>query len=238
MGLILGLVGGRGLAATAGASGAGASAQPGALAGKVVETMNAASYTYVLLATGAAKTWVAAPQFAVKVGDTVAAGEAMPMQNYRSKTLNRTFEVVYFSGAVTVNGKSPGAAGAAAELPQGHPAIGGAGAPAAPDLSGIIRAPNGQTVAEIHAGKASLAGKAIGVRGRVVKFNAMILGKNWFHLRDGSGAEGTNDLTVTTAAQVKVGDLVLVTGKLATDRDFGSGYKYGVIVEDAAVVVE
>jgi hypothetical protein len=76
------------------------------------------------------------------------------------------------------------------------------------------------------------------VRGRVVKFNAMIMGKNWLHVRDGSGADGTNDLTVTTATKARVGDLVLVTGVLKTDRDFGGGYKYSLIVEDATVVVE
>ena len=71
-----------------------------------------------------------------------------------------------------------------------------------------------------------------------MKYNAQILGKNWLHLRDGSGTEGTNDLTVTTRAEVKVGDLVLVTGKLTTNRDFGSGYTYAAIVEDAIVVVQ
>jgi hypothetical protein len=57
-------------------------------------------------------------------------------------------------------------------------------------------------------------------------------------VRDGSGTEGNNDLTVTTDAVVKVGDLVLVTGKPAVDRDFGSGYKYALIVENAQVKVE
>ena len=76
----------------------------GAISGKVVETMNAASYTYVLIDTGAKKSWVAAPQFAVKVGDTAAIADAMPMKNYQSKTLNRTFDVVYFTGNISVNG--------------------------------------------------------------------------------------------------------------------------------------
>jgi hypothetical protein len=71
-----------------------------------------------------------------------------------------------------------------------------------------------------------------------VKYNAQIMGKNWLHVRDGSGTEGTNDLTITTAGTAKVGDLVLVTGTLAADRNFGSGYKYALIVEDAKVVVE
>lgn len=114
-----------------------------------------------------------------------------------------------------------------------RPSPGGAGAV---DLTGIKKADDGQTVAEIVTGKAKFAGKPIAVRARVVKFNGGILGKNWLHIRDGSGGEGTNDLTVTTSAAAKVGDLVLVTGVLAVDRDFGGGYKYGVIVEDAKVV--
>ncbi len=214
----------------------------GAISGKVVETMNAASYTYVLIDTGAKKSWVAAPQFAVKVGDSAAIADAMPMKNYQSKTLNRTFDVVYFTGNISVNGApaapsttAPIAAPFTAALPPGQRTM---PAKTAPDLTGIKRAENGQTVAEVITGKTKFAGRPIAIRARVVKYNAQILGKNWLHIRDGSGAPGTNDLTVTTTATAKVGDLVLVTGKLGTDRDFGSGYKYPLIIEDATVVVQ
>jgi ribosomal protein S17 len=226
------------LALGAGSMLGAAPAKPGEITGKVVETMNAATYTYVLVDTGKAKVWAAAPQFAVKTGDTVAVAEAMPMANYQSKTLNRTFDVVYFSGSVTVNDARVSPPPAAAEMPAGHGAMPGAMKGTAVDLANIKRAPNGQTVVEIHANKTKLAGKPIALRGRVVKYNAQIMGKNWLHVRDGSGTEGTNDLTITTAATVKVGDLVLVTGTLAADRNFGSGYKYALIVEDAKVVVE
>jgi hypothetical protein len=218
-----------------------ASANAAPLAGKVVETMNAASYTYVLIDTGTKKEWAAAPQFAVKVGDQVVVADAMPMAKYQSKTLNRTFDVIYFSGNISVNGATSTPAASTATtpaLPAGHPTASRPPAAAAIDLTGIKRAPNGQTVTEIITGKTKFAGKPIAVRGRVVKFNAMIMGKNWLHIRDGSGAEGTNDLTVTSASAAKVGDLVLVTGVLSADRDFGAGYKYGVIVENATVVVE
>jgi len=94
---------------TATAAPAAAPASANVLTGKVAETMNAATYTYVLVDTGAKKAWAAAPQFAVKVGDTVTIADAMPMTNYQSKTLNRTFDVVYFSGNVQVNGKSAAA---------------------------------------------------------------------------------------------------------------------------------
>jgi hypothetical protein len=232
----------------------GASDPASALNGKVVETMNAASYTYVQLDNGRTKIWAAAPQFSVKVGDRVALGDAMPMTQYYSKTLQRTFDVIYFSSNLRVNGDAPrgaipagsaagaGISTASGELPKGHPAIPNTSAtrsaPVAFDLANIKRIEGGQTVVEILTGREKFVGKSIAVRGRVVKFNGGILGKNWLHVRDGSGGEGTNDLTVTTDAVARVGDIVLVTGMLASDRDFGSGYKYALIVENAKIVTE
>jgi len=207
--------------------------------GKVAETTNAASYTYVLVDTGDKKVWVAAPQFPVKVGDSVIVPNGMPMPNYHSKTLNRDFEVVYFTGGVEVNGgKSAAGASAAQELPPNHPPITGIAAKPNLDLTGIKKASGGKTVEEIMTGKAQLKGKSVKVRGKVVKYNAMILGKNWLHIHDGSDKPGSDDLMVTSATEVKVGDTVLVSGKVSTDRDFGAGYKYAVMIEDAEVVVE
>jgi hypothetical protein len=73
-----------------------------------------------------------------------------------------------------------------------------------------------------------------------VKFNGGILDRNWLHIQDGSGLakDGSNDLTITTAASAKVGDIITATGTIATDKDFGAGYAYKVIVEGATVVVK
>ena len=107
------------------------------------------------------------------------------------------------------------------------------------DLSGVAKAEGGKTVAEVFAEKNTLANMKVTVRGKVVKTNAMIMDKNWLHIRDGSGAEGANDLTVTTSAELpQVGATVVVTGQVAVDKDFGMGYQYPVIIEDAEVTVE
>jgi len=220
--------------------------------GKVVETTNTAGYTYILVDTGKDRKWAAAPEFEVKLNDAVNVTRAMPMEKYHSKTLNRDFEVVYFTAAVLVNGVGPGDAAAAelpknhppiggqpAGLPQGHPPIGGqAAAPPNLSLDGIAKAKGGNTVVEIWVGKDKLNGRETKLRGRVVKYNAEIMGKNWLHLRDGSGKDATSDILVTTDAPVRVGDLVLVTGKVAINKNFGAGYRYAVMVEDAKVTVE
>jgi hypothetical protein len=126
----------------------------------------------------------------------------------------------------------------ASEAAQPHP-VPTASPVADVDLSGIEKAEGGKTVAEVFAEKDQLAGANVTIRGKVVKTNAGVMGKNWLHVRDGSGAEGTNDLTVTTASVLpEVGSTVVVSGPLTLDKDFGMGYRYDVIIEDAEVTVE
>jgi hypothetical protein len=218
----------------------GAKPGPGSVNGTVVETMNTGGYTYVQVDTGKDKIWAAAPEFQVKVGDLVTVPTGMLMKNHHSKTLNRTFDQIFFVGKITV-------AGAEQTTPQ-VPATAKAGgaphenivpdAPGDMDFSGIKKPEGGKTVAELYAEKDELSGKEVSVRGKVVKFSPSIMATNWIHLQDGTGGEGTNDLTVTTDAKVAVGDTVLVKGVLAVDKDFGYGYEYGVIVEKAEVTVE
>jgi hypothetical protein len=132
---------------------------------------------------------------------------------------------------------APDAPPAAMPAPPPHPI------PAAPvgtvDLSGIEAAEGGRTIAEVFADKDQLAGETVVFRGRIVKANAGIMGKNWLHIRDGSGAEGTNNLTVTTIDVLpNVGDTVLVSGVIELNKDFGMGYQYDLIIENADVTVE
>jgi len=224
-------------AQTAPATQAAPASSPGK-SGKVVETMDSAGYTYVQVDTGTEQIWAAAPQFAVKVGDDVIVPEGMPMPNYHSNTLDRTFDVVYFVPSVMVGGASD----MAGEKPAEHPPMTGGGNTVVEstdvDLTGITVVEGGQSVADIFAKKAELTGKPVKVRGKVVKFSPQIMGKNWIHIQDGTGEAGSNDLTVTTSATANVGDTVVISGILAADKDFGYGYQYSVLVEDAEVTAE
>ena len=130
---------------------------------------------------------------------------------------------------------APATARSAAMPHAGH----GAAKAAPVDLGDIkvpkASGPDGRTVAEIITKRAELKNKTVVVRGKVVKFNAQILKMNWVHLRDGTGSEtdGTNDLLLTTSEQVKVGHVVVMKGVVHVDKDFGMGYAYQVLVEEA-----
>jgi len=207
--------------------------------GIVLETTNASRYTYVQINTGKDKIWAAGPVFEVKVGDRVVVAGGMPTKNFKSKVLNRTFEELYLAGSITQAGagSSPQADGAG-KLPPGHPAVSGKSEAMSATIPPIQKPDGGKTVAEIWSGKAALAGKVVVVRAKVVKASSKILGMNWLHLRDGSGAEGNNDLVVTTKDEVQSGDVVTMSGTINTNKDFGAGYSYEVIMQEATVVTK
>jgi hypothetical protein len=206
--------------------------------GKVTETMNAGNYTYVLVQHDALKTWSAALQFEVAVGDTVNIPQGSVMKDFKSPTLNRTFDWIIFASRVEVQGKE--SKETAPPLPPGHPALSTTN-PATPATSppseikkgSVEKAVGGYTVEECYAKKRELTGQSVKVRGVAVKVTPAILGRNWVHIRDGTGTAATGDLTLTTMEEVKLGDTILVEGKVACDRDFGSGYKYSLLIEDA-----
>ena len=226
-------------AAPAAAAPAAATPAPvgNAFTGTIAETMDSGGYTYARLQGGGKDdVWVAAPQFDAKVGETISVALDMPMPGFQSKTLNRTFPTLYFVQEVARNGQplTAAAAPAAPAMMSGH---GAGGASGAPTVQKMDPPAGGTSVADVIGKKAALSGKSVTVRGTVVKFNGGIMDRNWVHLQDGSGSADakTNDLTVTTNADVKVGDVVTLTGVVGTSKDFGAGYAYDVILEKATL---
>jgi uncharacterized membrane protein YcgQ (UPF0703/DUF1980 family) len=97
---------------------------------------------------------------------------------------------------------------------------------------------DGKTVEQIYNTMDQLNGKTIKIRGKVVKYNPEIMGRNWIHIQDGTESGGSYDLMVTSKDQTSVGQIITVEGKVATNKDFGAGYTYKVMIEDANVKVE
>jgi hypothetical protein len=214
-----------------------------ALTGTLLEQIPAAPYVYLRLKTANGEVWAAVNQASLTVGSTVNVYGAILMENFESKTLNRTFKQVYFGSLEPVASADPSAGMPSAGMP-------GAGAPGAPESVGTPQAvdakvgkiekasgADARTIGEVWTQKEQLAGKTVSIRGVVVKYNPGVMGKNWIHLQDGSGdaAKGTHDITVTSLDGAAMGATVTITGVVRTNKDFGAGYSYALIVEDAKV---
>ena len=201
------------------------------LSGKVLETMNSGGYSYIHLEKkDGKKVWIAVTETKVKVGDKMSFLPGTEMGNFESKTLKRKFDNIIFSGGVIsetgkINDKeqaSPGSKGAATakEAKISVPKATGA---------------NAYTVEGLYTNSAKLDKKKVVVKGKVVKVSSGIMGKNWIHIQDGSGSQskGTHNMVCTSKETANMGDVVTVSGTLAKDKDFGAGYKYSAIIEDA-----
>jgi hypothetical protein len=208
--------------------------------GEVLEVLDVDAFTYLRLRTAKGETWAATSRTAVPKGTQVTLEDPVAMRDFESKTLKRKFDVVYFgklagSGAAAAAAKGAGAPAAGADLSQIHKGVG-----QAPDL-GVVKVAkaegaNARTVAEVNAERAGLRDKPVVIRAKVVKVTPGVMGKNWIHLRDGTGsaADGSNDVVVTSKDEPKVGDVVVARGLVRTDVNLGSGYAYKVLVEDVA----
>lgn len=243
------------------------SANANAIRGTVAEKIDAGQYSYLRLRTGSGEVWTAVLKTDKKVGDSAAVVNAAWMENFKSATLNRTWEKIAFGSLEDAAAQGSAAQGATAQtadssgtLPPGHPPANAAGAgmfaaqaasapggthppPSAAADVGVIKvakAPGaqGRTVADVYAQKNALKDKKVSVRGKVVKATNGVLGKNWLHLRDGTGQGATSDLSVASSETAAVGATVLVTGVVHLDKDLGAGYRYDVIVEDAQIKAE
>ena len=194
----------------------------GRITGRILETMNAAGYTYIRVGTASGEVWTAVQQTQVRKGATISIDPQMVAENFESATLKRTFDKLVL-GVI---------AGGETEKPAAQQHM--TSAVSVSDVN-VEKAAGGRTVAETWAARSDLVDKEVIIRGKIVKFLPEIMGKNWLHIRDGSGSreQANDDITVTTDDQAKVGDVVTVKGTLRVDKDFGAGYRYPVIVENA-----
>ena len=215
-----------------------ATAAMSTLKGEVLEVIDVEAYTYLRLKTANGEMWAAVNRSPVKNGTEVTIYDPAVMENFTSPALKRTFPAIVFGTLGTAApaagpATAGGAAHAGADIGQMHGSVG-----KSVDLGSVkvakAEGPSGRTVAEVNANRLALKDKTVTIHAKVVKVNAEIMGKNWVHLRDGSGsaADASEDLLVTTKELPNVGDVVTAKGVVRTDVNLGSGYAYKVLVED------
>lgn len=196
----------------------------------VKEVLQTSSYTYVHAEEDGSLKWIAVPKMAAKVGEIYYYQGGTEMGEFKSKELDRTFSSIFFlngmiSPKVTEGGKpsltmSTQKTKASVINMDEH----------------IDPAKGGVTIAELYTNKEKYAGKIVKVRGKVTKFNAKIMGRNWIHIQDSKDNQGKFDLTATTKEEVQVGVIITLEGMLTLDKDFGAGYFYDLILEDCQII--
>jgi hypothetical protein len=196
---------------------------------EVVEVIQGNSYTYIKAKENMAEKWMAVSKQEVQTGTVYYYDEALPMNNFHSKEIDRTFEEIFFVNSVSTTPIAQA---------QMKPLDGHMGKVDNQQNSAItLEKQAGEiTVAQIFANRSEYSAKEVEIRGIVVKINEQVMGKNWIHIQDGTSDNGNFDLTATSTDLPNLNDEITIKGKIILNKDFGYGYTYEVIMEDAKVV--
>jgi len=195
----------------------------------VQEVLQANNYSYLRALEGDKEIWMAIPKREVEVGKTIYYNPEMEMKDFKSKDLDRTFASIYFLGGISAHPNALAQNAGKAPDDEMHKKK----EPVQKKELNIQREEGIVSVSSLYKNKSGFENKTVKVKGIVTKFNANIMKKNWVHMQDGTGGENSFDLTITTQDIVEMGSLAIFEGVVAIDRDFGHGYKYDLILEEA-----
>jgi hypothetical protein len=198
------------------------------------EVIPASRYVYVNVTEGGEPFWIATRNQEIIKGATYFYRGGLLKTNFESKEHHRTFDKIYLVSNL---------------VPEKH------GGNSAPGDNTTNTQMNGETIqkelipthtekevqnkglitiAELVAHPETYEGKSVQLSGTCVKVNPNIMNRNWIHLKDGS--KDDFDLVITSSTFVPEGQKVTLKGVVQRNRDFGAGYTYDLIVENATVV--
>jgi len=209
---------------------------------EVAEVIQGGTYTYIKVKENDAEKWMAITKQEVDKGGVYYYDNALQMNNFTSKEINRTFDEIYFVNAISktpfesATMENAGAMGGAMGNMAEAPAHSGKVDVEQNSTINLKKSAGEISVAQVYSNRAGYEGKEIEIRGLVVKVNKEVMGKNWIHIQDGTSDNGNFDLTVTSNELAEVNDEITVRGKIVLNKDFGYGYSYEVIMEDAKIV--
>ncbi len=205
--------------------------------GTVKHMQQAGRYTYLTLDQKGTEVWVATTSTNVAVDDVIDYSEALLIENFEAKSLNKTFDQIYFTGGVKIVGGPSFSKDVSLPDDNVHKKIQKENTTVtAPAKGEIPRAEKGDTIEEIYSKIDMLEGKKVTVRARVMKVNKNILGTNWITLQDGTGSAPDNMLIALSSDIAGIADTITVSGTIKTGINLGAGYKFKVVIDEASII--
>ena len=180
---------------------------------KAIEVLQTSKYSYLKVEGEGDGLSVGEPYWIATLKNDFIEGEEyvytgrLLKKNFESKEFGRVFEEIYLVSFIEKPNQTT---------------------PITSTIEGIV------SIADIVSNAVSFTGKKVKVRGQVVKVNDAIMDRNWIHLVDGSADD--YDFVITSNVSVPVGQTVAFEGLISTNRDFGAGYKYKLLMEDAVTI--
>ncbi|MEQ1588465.1 MAG: GW dipeptide domain-containing protein [Cyclobacteriaceae bacterium] len=187
----------------------------------IIEALPTTRYVYLRVKEGQEEFWIATSKMEVTIGGTYFYRDGLLKTNFESKEHNRVFEKMYLVSSVVE-------ADHALRTAQTPTEVVTTKNKANVSVKGSVK------IADLVADPKKYSGKTIQISGQCTKVNPNIMGRNWMHLKDGS--KDDFDLVITSSVLIPEGHTVTMVGKVVLNKDFGSGYKYAILIEEGEIV--
>lgn len=190
---------------------------------KVLKVTPGERYQYAEVREGDKTYWLASPKQELRAGETYYYNEALVRTQFESTDLQQVFDTLLLVTRLVPEGEQDALK---APLHKAHP--GG--------LAGEVPAANQGTapvsleLPELLQNPQAYENRWVEFSGTCVKVNEGIMGRNWVHLK--ALGEATGEVVLTTQETIAVGQVVRMQAVVRLNRDFGSGYKYDLLLEE------
>ncbi|WP_203296589.1 hypothetical protein [Luteirhabdus pelagi] len=199
----------------------------------VKEVLPTTKYVYLNVSENGETFWIATAKQPIEVGKTYFYRGGLLKTNFESKEHNRVFDRM-----ILINNLVP-------EDHAMHTNMQGQGdvtrsqtTPVKEDIEmhgeKISQQKGSMSIADLLKEPNRYEGKVVQLSGKVAKVNPNIMNRNWIHLQDGT--QDDFDMVLTSKQFVQEGETVTMKGTVVLNRDFGAGYTYDLIIENAEVV--
>ena len=194
----------------------------------VREVLPGSKYVYLKVEEGSDTYWIATGPGAITAGAPYVFNEAVVKTDFRSATLDREFDSIYLVTQLVpaVRKKelkrmrfNPHANASEKDTSQ------------AGEETGQIQK---VSLNELLEDARRFENQQIEINGICTKVNTNIMDRNWIHLK--SNPEDTREVVATSSHAPPVGESITLQAVVRLDKDFGAGYIYPILLEDAILI--
>lgn len=200
---------------------------------KVLEVLPTDKYVYLRVNENTGEEfWIATRKQEVVTGATYFYRGGLLKTNFESKEYNRIFDKVYLVSNIVPESHAQNQSTSSIFKNED------ASSDSKRKLDGVNHNLNSGNaslpIADLVKNRTKYEGQQVVLTGTVTKVNPNIMGRNWIHLKDGTLDD--YDLVLTSSVAVPEGHTVSLKGIVSLNKDFGAGYTYDILVENAELV--
>lgn len=197
----------------------------------VKEILPTEKYVYLFVEEGDEEYWIATGKQPVEIGNQYFYRGGLLKTNFESKEYGRTFDKVYLVSKLISTNHADHNDNSEASKGENNKDI-----KPASTKEKIVHVAGYTKIADLVSNPEKYQGTEVLLTGTCVKVNPNIMGRNWIHLQDGTMDD--YDLVVTSNIPVPEGHTVKLKGVVSLDKDFGAGYRYDILVENAQLILD